>query len=86
MGPHKRRLIPVLRSFLIVNFLNTSKLSSIMSRDKVSMPSGMGGLVRYFDEYKSKIEFKPGHIIVLCVVVIVIMVLLYTYGKRLLGI
>ena len=57
-----------------------------MSRDKVSMPSGMGGLVRYFDEYKSKIEFKPGHIIVLCVVVIVIMVLLYTYGKRLLGI
>jgi preprotein translocase subunit Sec61beta len=56
-----------------------------MARDKVAMPSGMGGLVRYFDEYRSKIEFKPGHIIVLCVVVIVIMIFLYTYGASLLG-
>lgn len=50
------------------------------------MPSGMGGLVRYFDEYKSKIEFKPGHIIILCVIVIIIMIFLYAYGNRLLGI
>ncbi len=57
-----------------------------MAQDKISMPSGMGGLVRYFDEYKSKIKFKPGHIIILCVVVIVIMLVLYTYGNSLLGI
>jgi len=57
-----------------------------MGNDKISMPSGMGGLVRYFDEYKSKIEFKPGHIIILCVIVILIMIFLYTYGNRLLGI
>jgi len=57
-----------------------------MAQDKITMPSGMGGLVRYFDEYKSKIEFKPGHIIILCVIVIVIMIVLYTYGNRLLGI
>lgn len=57
-----------------------------MAQDKISMPSGMGGLVRYFDEYQSKIKFKPGHIIILCVVVIVIMVFLYSYGNRLLGI
>ena len=57
-----------------------------MAQDKISMPSGMGGLVRYFDEYKSKIKFKPVHIIVLCVVVIVIMLFLYSYGNRLLGI
>ena len=50
------------------------------------MPSGMGGLMRYFDEYKSKIRIKPGHIIIMCVVVIVIMVLLYTYGDSMLGI
>jgi preprotein translocase subunit Sec61beta len=56
-----------------------------MSQDKISMPQGMGGLVRYFDEYKSKIEFKPGHIIILCIVVIAIMFFLYTFGKRLLG-
>ena len=57
-----------------------------MAHDKISMPSGMGGLMRYFDEYKSKIKIKPGHIIVMCVVVIVIMVFLYTYGNKILGI
>jgi preprotein translocase subunit Sec61beta len=57
-----------------------------MGNNKISMPSGMGGLVRYFDEYKSKLEFQPGHIIVLCVAVIIIMMLLYVYGNSLLGI
>ena len=57
-----------------------------MAQDKISMPSGMGGLVRYFDEYQSKIKFKPGHIIVLCIIVIVIMIFLYTWGNSLLGI
>ena len=57
-----------------------------MAQDKISMPSGMGGLVRYFDEYHSKIRLKPGHIIVLSIVIIVIMIVLYSYGGRLLGI
>ena len=57
-----------------------------MAQDKISMPSGMGGLMRYFDEYKSKIRIKPGHIIVMCVVVMIIMIFLYIYGNRLLGI
>ena len=34
-----------------------------MAGDQISMPSGMGGLTRYFEEYKSKIQFKPGHIV-----------------------
>jgi preprotein translocase subunit Sec61beta len=54
--------------------------------DKISMPSGMGGLVRYFDEVKSKLTFKPGLIIVLCVIVIIIMIILHLFGNRLLGI
>ncbi len=57
-----------------------------MAQDKISMPQGMGGLVRYFDEYKSKIKFKPGHIIVLSLVVIVIMLILNKFGNSLLGI
>ena len=57
-----------------------------MAQDKISMPSGMGGLVRYFDEYQSKIKFKPGHIIIICVVLIVLMLFLYSYGNKLLGI
>jgi preprotein translocase subunit Sec61beta len=48
--------------------------------DKIQMPQSMGGLVRYFDEYKSKITFKPGHVIILCIVVIIIMILLHAYG------
>ena len=50
------------------------------------MPSGMGGLVRYFDEYQSKIKFKPGHVIILSIVIIITLLLLYTYGIALLGI
>ncbi|MBN1386519.1 preprotein translocase subunit Sec61beta [Candidatus Woesearchaeota archaeon] len=52
-----------------------------MSRDnRVSMPQSMGGLVRYFDEYKSKIEIKPQHVIVLCVVVSLLIILLHAFG------
>ena len=54
--------------------------------DKIQMPSGMGGLVRYFDEYRSKITLKPGHVVVLCIVVIIIMIILLAYGNRWLGI
>lgn len=57
-----------------------------MAQDRINMPSSMGGLVRYFDEYKSKIEFKPGVVIVLCLVVMIIIILLHMYGKGLLGI
>lgn len=53
--------------------------------DKVSMPSGMGGLVRYFDDYKSKIEFKPGFIIIFTLIVIIIMIILHTQATSLLG-
>ena len=54
--------------------------------DKIQMPSGMGGLVRYFDEYRSKIEFKPGHIVVICIVIIIIMLLLHMWGGKFLGV
>ena len=57
-----------------------------MAKDRIQMPSGMGGLVRYFDEYKSKIEFKPGHIIVLVVIIIIIEVILHNMGSGWLGI
>jgi len=58
-----------------------------MSRnDKINMPQGMGGLVRYFDEYKSKIELKPGHVIILIVVIIIIELILHIYGNSWLGI
>ena len=45
----------------------------------------MGGLVRYFDEYKSKIAFNPGIVIVLVLVVIAIEIILHMYGSVFLG-
>lgn len=56
-----------------------------MARDKVMMPSGTAGITRYFDEYKSKLRFKPGHVIVLCIIVIIITVLLHAYGSFIVG-
>ena len=54
--------------------------------EKITMPSSGGGLVRYFDEFKSKFRFKPGSIVILAVAIIIIMIILHTYGKSFLGI
>lgn len=40
--------------------------------DKISMPSSGGGLMRYFDDYKSKIQIKPTYIIIAIVLIIFI--------------
>jgi len=57
-----------------------------MADSRIQMPSGMGGLVRYFDEYRSKIEFKPGHIIILCVIIILVMLFLHAFGSNFIAI
>jgi len=54
--------------------------------EKIQMPSSMGGIVRYNEESKSKLKFKPGHVIVLCIAVIIIMIILHLYGRTFLGI
>ncbi len=57
-----------------------------MARDnKIRMPSGQGGLTRYFDEYKSKIEFSPNAVIVMAIVAMVIVLLLHYFGSNFLG-
>lgn len=57
-----------------------------MARDnRIRMPSGQGGLTRYFDEYKSKIDFSPAAVIVLAVIIMIIIILLHQFGGRFLG-
>jgi preprotein translocase subunit Sec61beta len=57
-----------------------------MSRqDKVNIPSGMGGLTRYFDDYTSNIELKPGHVIIIAVVIMVLIIILHMQGGSWLG-
>jgi preprotein translocase subunit Sec61beta len=48
--------------------------------DKMTMPQSGSGLIRYFDEYKSKIEISPGMVIALALIVIVIEIILHTFG------
>ncbi len=47
-----------------------------MAQDKIQMPSSSGGLVRYFDDYKSKITFSPITVIIVIVVIIILELLL----------
>lgn len=57
-----------------------------MARDnKIRLPSGQGGLTRYFDEYSSKVEFSPAAVIVLAVVIMIILILLHIFGGRFFG-
>ena len=47
-----------------------------MAQNKISMPQSGGGLLRYFDNYKSKIHFDKKYVIVAIVIVAVIEILL----------
>ncbi|MEK6835197.1 MAG: preprotein translocase subunit Sec61beta [Nanoarchaeota archaeon] len=38
----------------------------------------MGGLVRYFDDAKSKIQFKPEHIVIFSAIFIIAIILLHS--------
>ena len=56
-----------------------------MAKDRIQLPSSTAGITRYFDDYKSKIEFKPGHIILLAILVMIITIVLHIYGGAWLG-
>ncbi len=34
-----------------------------MADNRIQMPAGFGGLMRFSDEYKSKFNLKPAHVI-----------------------
>jgi preprotein translocase subunit Sec61beta len=54
--------------------------------NKISMPSSTAGITRYFEGFKSNFEIKPGYVILLCVLVIIILTFLHMYGDAWLGI
>ena len=56
-----------------------------MSDDKIQMPSSGAGLTRYFDDYKSKIELRPEHVIVLIVLVVILEIILNWQGNAWFG-
>ena len=54
-------------------------------REKTSMPASYGGLMRYFEEYESKITITPENVVFICAVVIILELMLHFYGRILLG-
>jgi len=58
-----------------------------MARDnKVNMPSSGAGITRYFEDSKSKIRVKPGHVVIFSIIIMIIVLLMHVYGDSLLGI
>ena len=51
-----------------------------MADERITLPSSQGGLVRYFNEYKSKIRIKPIHVVALAVTVIIFELLLKIFA------
>ncbi len=38
--------------------------------NKIHLPGGFGGLMRFQDEYESKFYFKPGHVVAFIIFII----------------
>lgn len=51
-----------------------------MLQDKIHMPTSSGGIMRYFEDYKSKLQFKPIHIVTLIILIIVVEFFLHRSG------
>lgn len=47
-----------------------------MADNRISMPSGFGGLMRFDEEYASKIMLKPSHVVVFAIFIIAFRILL----------
>ena len=47
-----------------------------MAQNKINTPAGFGGLVRYSEEYESKIKLKPEHVVIFIILVIVFVAVL----------
>ena len=49
-----------------------------MASEKMRLPSSSAGLTSFYAEYKSNFVLKPGHVIILVILVIVLEILLHT--------
>lgn len=52
-----------------------------MAESGTTMPSGFGGLVKFKEEYKSKFNLKPIHIIGFIILIVIFRVVLQIFIK-----
>lgn len=59
-----------------------------MSRqdNRIRLPASTAGITQYWDDVKTKIEFKPEHIVILAIIIIAIEMFLQVYGNAIFGI
>ncbi|MEK6917138.1 MAG: preprotein translocase subunit Sec61beta [Nanoarchaeota archaeon] len=55
-------------------------------KEKINMPMSGAGITRYFEDTKSTIEFTPGHVIFLAIVIILLVIILNIWGNSWFGI
>lgn len=56
-----------------------------MAKESTRMPMSSAGITTYYEEYKSKIEIKPQHVIVLAVLVMLVVIALHFLGAGIAG-
>ena len=47
---------------------------TFMSDNKINMPTGMGGLVNYHEEYQTRFMLNPSHVIAFALLIVVLIV------------
>jgi preprotein translocase subunit Sec61beta len=47
-----------------------------MADSGINMPSGYGGLMRYNEEYKSKLQLKPSHVVIFIILILAFVAIL----------
>ena len=71
----------ILSTTTFKNYLNLTKLTLKMADNPISLPGGYGGLTRFSEEYESRFNLKPTHIIVMIVLIILFRISLgFIYG------
>ncbi|MEK6874988.1 MAG: preprotein translocase subunit Sec61beta [Nanoarchaeota archaeon] len=56
-----------------------------MAQDRITLPSSTAGLTRFNEASLSKIEFSPGGVIVLTLIIVLIIVILHSFGNAWFG-
>ncbi len=56
-----------------------------MADNKITIPSGQGGLTRFNEDSGTKIHLSPGAVIIFCLAVIIIIALLHYLGGKFLA-
>ncbi len=56
-----------------------------MAENKITIPSGQGGLTRFNEDSDTKIHLSPGAVVIFCIAIIIIIALLHYFGGKFLA-